>query len=416
MSNLLNFRDIHAALDCWVDEHFNEESAFLQDMIRIPTDTPPGNNAPHANYVAQRVRQFGWQAEQHVVPEQTVTDYGMTSITNLIVRRRYAGQGPTLALNAHGDVVPPGEGWTKPPYGGVIENGRIYGRASAVSKSDFATYIFAVRALEALGVPLKGAIELHFTYDEEFGGLLGPGWLLDHKLTQPDYVIAAGFSYQIITAHNGCLQFEVNVIGKATHGSMPETGFDALQAANAILNAIYAAVPMLTTRRSGVSGISHPTMIVGRIDGGTNTNVVPGKVVLKIDRRLIPEEDPAQVESEVRSMIENAVSGLPGIRVEIRRLLLAYPLRPLAGHEALVMSLQKNARAIFREDIPATGTPLYTDARLYSEHNIPVVIYGAGPRTVLESNAKRSDEHLELEDLRRATKVVARTLLDFLGN
>ena len=61
------------------------------------------------------------------------------------------------------------------------------------------------------------------------------------------------------------------------------------------------------------------------------------------------------------------------------------------------------------------GTPLYTDVRLYVERGIPGVIYGAGPRTVLESNAKRADEHVELEDLRRATKVVARTLLDLLG-
>lgn len=415
MSEILNSSDPYAALDGWIDAHFDEETAFLQELIRIPTDTPPGNNAPHANYVAQRVRAFGWDAEEHAVPAPTVADYGMTSITNLIVRRRYGENGATLALNAHGDVVPPGDDWTKPPYDGVIENGCIYGRATAVSKSDFATYIFAVRALEALGAPLKGAVELHFTYDEEFGGMLGPGWLLEHKLTAPDYVIAAGFGYHIVTAHNGCLQFEVTVIGKATHGSMPETGHDALQAATAILNAIYAAVPLLAKRRSAVPGISHPTMIVGRIDGGTNTNVVPGKVVFKMDRRLIPEEDPAQVESEVRRMIEDAVSGLPGIRVEIKRLLQARALRPLAGHEALVTRLQKHARAVFREDVPVTGTPLYTDARLYCEHNIPVVIYGAGPRTVPESNAKRADEHLVLEDLRRATKVVARTLLDFLG-
>ena len=86
------------------------------------------------------------------------------------------------------------------------------------------------RALEALGVPLKGALELHFTYDEEFGGLLGPGWLLEQKLTRPDYVIAAGFSYNIVTAHNACLQLEITVHGKSGHGAMPETGHDALRA------------------------------------------------------------------------------------------------------------------------------------------------------------------------------------------
>ncbi len=402
-------------LTAWIDAHFDEQVAFLQRVIQTPTDTPPGNNAPHAEQVAEMVRAFGWNAEQHAVPEQQVRDYGMESITNLIIRRPYAAGGPTIALNAHGDVVPPGEGWTHAPYGGEVDDGFIYGRAAAVSKCDFSTYIFAVRALEALGVELKGGLELHFTYDEEFGGLLGPGWLLEQKLTKPDLVIAAGFSYNIVTAHNACLQLEITVHGNSGHGAMPETGVDALQAATRILNAIYGQLPELKKIRSSVAGIDSPTMLVGRIDGGTNTNVVPGKVVMKMDRRMIPDEDPAQVEAQVRKLIEDAVDGLPGIRLEIRRLLLSHALRPLPGSDKLVASLQKNGREIMGEDITAQGTPLYADARLYGEHGIPAVLYGAGPRTVPESNAKKADERLALDDLRKATKVVALTLLDLLG-
>jgi succinyl-diaminopimelate desuccinylase len=402
-------------LTSWIDAHFDEEVAFLQQMVRIPTDTPPGNNAPHADAVADAVAGFGWSAEKHAVPDQQVRDYGMESITNLIIRRPYAAGGPTIALNAHGDVVPPGEGWSKPPYGGVIEDGYLYGRAAAVSKCDFATYIFAVRALEALGVPLKGGLELHFTYDEEFGGLLGPGWLLEQGLTRPDYVIAAGFSYNIVTAHNACLQLEITVHGKAGHGAMPETAVDALQAATRILNAIYGQLPELKKIKSKVPGIDSPTMLVGRIDGGTNTNVVPGKVVMKMDRRMIPEEDPVQVEAQVRALIEKAVRGMPGIRLEIRRLLLSHALRPLPGSDKLVASLQQHGRDVMGEEITAQGTPLYADARLYGERGIPAVLYGAGPRTVPESNAKKADEKLALDDLRKATKVVALTLLDFLG-
>jgi acetylornithine deacetylase/succinyl-diaminopimelate desuccinylase family protein len=399
----------------WIDDHFDEEVAFMQQVLRVPTDTPPGNNAPHAETVAELVKAYGWNAEKHVVPEQEVRDYGMESITNLIIRRPYEAGGPTLALNAHGDVVPPGEGWTYPPYGGVIDNGYIYGRAAAVSKCDFATYIFAVRALEALGVKLKGGVELHFTYDEEFGGLLGPGFLLREKLTRPDYVIAAGFSYNIVTAHNACLQLEITVHGKSGHGAMPETGHDALQAASKILNAIYGQLPELKKIKSKVPGIDSPTMLVGRIDGGTNTNVVPGKVVMKMDRRMIPEEDPVAVEAQVRKLIEEAVRGEPGIRIEIKRLLLSHALRPLPAGEKLVAKLQKNARAVLGEDIPAVGTPLYADARLYGEQGIPAVLYGAGPRSVPESNAKKADEKLLLEDLRTATKIVGLTLLDFLA-
>ncbi|MBA5607297.1 M20/M25/M40 family metallo-hydrolase [Duganella sp. FT3S] len=402
-------------LAAWIDAHFDEEVGVLQQVLRVPTDTPPGNNAPHADMVAELVKAYGWQAEKYAVPSDVVHDYGMETITNLIVRRPYQPGGPTVALNAHGDVVPPGDNWTYPPYGGVIDNGYIYGRAAAVSKCDFATYIFAVRALEALGVPLKGGLELHFTYDEEFGGLLGPGWLLQQKLTKPDFVIAAGFSYNIVTAHNACLQLEISVHGKSGHGAMPETGHDALQAATRILNAIYGQLPELKKIKSKVPGIDSPTMLVGRIDGGTNTNVVPGKVVMKMDRRMIPEEDPVQVEAQVRALIEDAVRGEPGIRIEIKRLLLSHALRPLPGGEKLVANIQRNAKTVIGEDIPAQGTPLYADARLYGEQGIPAVLYGAGPRTVPESNAKKADERLLLEDLRKATKVVAMTLFDFLA-
>jgi len=401
-------------LDAWIDAHFDEEVRFLQELIRVPTDTPPGNNAPHAERTAELLQGFGFEAEKHPVPQAEVRAYGLESITNLIVRRHY-GEGRTIALNAHGDVVPPGEGWTHDPYGGEIEDGRIYGRAAAVSKSDFASFTFAMRALESLGAALKGTVELHFTYDEEFGGEMGPGWLLKHGLTRPDLMIAAGFSYEVVTAHNGCLQMEVTVHGKMAHAAIPDSGVDALQGAVQILNALYAQNTLYKQVRSEVAGITHPYLNVGRIEGGTNTNVVPGKVAFKLDRRMIPEENPAEVEAAIRQVIAEAAAKLPGITVDIKRLLLANSMRPLPGNQPLVDAIQKHGQAIFGEPIPAMGTPLYTDVRLYGEAGIPGVIYGAGPRTVLESHAKRNDERLQLEDLRRATKVVARTLRDLLA-
>ncbi len=401
-------------IDAWIDTHFDDEVRFLQALVRVPTDTPPGNNAPHAERTAALLESFGFDVERHPVPAAAVKQAGLESITNLIVRRRY-GAGPTIALNAHGDVVPPGEGWSHDPYGGEVVDGWLYGRAAAVSKSDFATYTFATRAIESLRAPLKGSVELHFTYDEEFGGELGPGWLLEHELTAPDLLIAAGFSYQVVTAHNGCLQMEVTVHGKMAHAAIPATGVDALQGAVAILNALYAQNTLYRQVTSKVAGITHPYLNVGRIEGGTNTNVVPGKVVFKLDRRMIPEENPEQVEASIRDVIAEAAAALPGITVDIKRLLLARALQPLPGNQPLVQALQRHGEAVFGEPIATSGTPLYTDVRLYCERGIPAVIYGAGPRTVLESNAKRADEHLVLEDLRRATKVVARSLFDLLN-
>jgi len=409
---------LYAQLDAWIDAHFDDEVRYLQALVQVPTDTPPGNNAPHAERTAELLSQWGYVAEKYPVPAAEVQAYGLQSLTNLIVRRRFSEQGRTVALNAHGDVVPPGEGWTHPPYGGEVVDGKLYGRAAAVSKSDFATFTFALRALDALvaqqAVALQGGVELHFTYDEEFGGELGPGYLLREGLTQPDLLIAAGFSYEVVTAHNGCLQMEVTVHGEMAHAAIPHTGVDALQGAVTILNALYQQNTLYQQVTSQVPGITHPYLNVGRIEGGTNTNVVPGKVVFKLDRRMIPEEDPVMVEASIRQVIADAAARFPGIRVEIKRLLLAHSLKPLAGNAPLVDALQRHGQAIFGQPIPTSGTPLYTDVRLYCAQGIPAVIYGAGPRTVRESNAKRADEHLVLDDLRRATKVVARTLLDVL--
>lgn len=400
-------------LDAWIDSHFDEQVKFLQELVRVPTDTPPGNNAPHAERTADLLQDMGINVEKHAVPDSEVKAASLQSITNLLVRRQY-GPGKTVLLNAHGDVVPPGEGWTKNPYGGEIENGNIFGRATAVSKCDFSTYTFALRALEAVAKPKAGTLELLFTYDEEFGGEVGPGWMLKHNLIKPDLMIAAGFSYQVITAHNGCLQMEVTVHGKMAHAAIPDSGVDALQAAVKILNALYAQNTLYKQVTSKVEGITHPYLNVGTIEGGTNTNVIPGRVTFKLDRRMIPEENPAEVEATLRKVISDTAAELPGISVDIKRILLANSMRPLPGNTPLVEAIQKHGGTVFGEAIPALGTPLYTDVRLFSEAGIPGVIYGAGPRTVLESHAKRADERLNLEDLRRATKVIARSLADLL--
>ena len=283
-----------------------------------------------------------------------------------------------------------------------------------MSKCDFATYAFAVRALEAVSKPTTGSVELLFTYDEEFGGEVGPGWLLKHNIIRPDLMIAAGFSYQVITAHNGCLQMEVTVQGKMAHAAIPDSGVDALQAAVQILNALYAQNTLYKQITSSVDGITHPYLNIGLIEGGTNTNVIPGRVTFKLDRRMIPEENPAEVEATLRDIIASTAAQQPGVTVDVKRMLLANAMKPLPGNQPLVDAIQTHGKVVFGEDIPALGTPLYTDVRLFCEAGIPGVIYGAGPRTVLESHAKRADERLDLEDLRRATKVVARALKELL--
>jgi len=405
-------------IEQFLASHEKEAEAFLAELVRVPSDNPPGDCAPHAERAAQLLEAMGLAVERHVVPRDVVAANGMVSCTNLVVRVKFGqGKGPTIALNAHGDVVPPGLGWTADPYGAEVRDGFMYGRGVAVSKSDFATYTFALRALQAAaakGAQLAGTVELHFTYDEEVGGAVGPGWLLAQGISRPDLAMSAGFSYGITTAHNGCLHLEVEVVGKSGHAAEPEKGIDALEAATGILSDLYALRKTYASRRSSIPGIASPTLVVGLVKGGINTNVVPDNVVFRIDRRIIPEEKPAEVEATLVREIESFGRKWPGVRVSVRRILLAVPFVPIAGQEKLVAALQRHGEAVIGEPLRTHGVPIYTDARLYTGAGVPTVLYGAGPRTLVEANGHRADEKLRLSDLHKATRVVALALADLL--
>jgi acetylornithine deacetylase/succinyl-diaminopimelate desuccinylase family protein len=401
-------------IDQLIDERFDEQVRFLAELVKVPSDNPPGNCAPHASRTAELLEAMGFSVERHAVPEATARAHGMVDVTNLIIRHRF-GPGPTVALNAHGDVVPPGKDWTRDPYGAEIVGDWMYGRGAAVSKSDFATYAFALDALRRLGRPLKGTVELHLTYDEEAGGEIGPAWLLDKGISKPDLATGAGFSYGVVTAHNGCLHLEVEVKGRSAHAAKPSTGVDALEVANELMSALYAYRKTLSAPLSSTPGIGSPQLTIGLIEGGINTNVVPDRVVFRLDRRIIPEESPETVEAELRALIGSAARKHGEASVAVRRILLARPLREVDGSKRLAEVLCRHASRIMGEPIHAIGVPLYTDARHYSERGIPIVLYGAGPRTIEEANAHRADERVPLSDLKKATRVLAAALLELLG-
>ncbi len=399
-----------------------EQQAFLATLVRTPSDNPPGDCAPHAEVTAGLLRQLGFTVECDVVPPSACQAAGMRRVSNLIVRHRFdprssapgsSDGGLVVALNAHGDVVPPGEGWTADPYGAEIRDGWMYGRGAAVSKSDIATYAFALLALIRSGANLAGTVELHITYDEESGGEIGPARLLAEGLSKPDLAIGAGFSYAVTEAHNGCLHLEVEVRGRSAHAARPWTGIDALEAATAILARLYEWRKILAARESNVPGIGAPQLTVGLIEGGINTNVVPDRVAFRLDRRIVPEEAPETVEAELRDIIGAVPVG--EAKVAIRRILLASPLVPDARARRLTDLLCAHASRVLGTEVRPQGVALYTDARHYAAAGVPIVLYGAGPRTIEEANAHRADERVKLTDLFAATEVVASALADLLA-
>ncbi|MDQ0199596.1 ArgE/DapE family deacylase [Neobacillus ginsengisoli] len=399
-----------------IEQQQEQLITFLKELVSIPSDNPPGDCQKIAEHIFKRLDEFGFEnVSINEVEDEKVKATGMIKASNVIGFTTFGnGQGPEITLNSHGDVVPPGLGWTQEPYGGKVLDGKLYGRGAAVSKSDIASYTFAVLALRQIQAKLNGKISLAFTFDEETGGGIGPKWLLEKGLINPDMAICPGFTYSLVNAHNGCLHLEVKLKGKSAHAAEPQYGHDALEAMTGVLSALYEYRKGFTKVKSEVPGIESPSLVVGLISGGINTNVVPDTAVIRLDRRLIPEENPEVAETEIRNVIAEALENYPGVEAEIKQVLLARSFGPVPVDSPLVQSISANWTEIIGGELPVGGSPLYTDARHFAEAGIPVVLFGAGPRTLLEANGHRADEHVKIDDLVKSTKIVALALYDLL--
>ena len=385
---------------------------FLRELIRTPSQNPPGDAAAVAELTAKTLKSLGCGVERHKVPEDLVRERGHCAITNLVVRHEFTS-GPVVALNAYGDTGPAGDGWTADPLGGEIKDGVVYG-LGALTKADLAVYAHALAALRDARPDLSGTVELHFTFDGEGGGRLGPGWLLDEGIVNPDYAVGSGYAYGIGTSAMGDLQLRVEIESLAAPGDGQEPPADAMEATTRVLNALYEVRDGLGEIRSEIPGIGSPELVIGEIEGGTRPDAAPGRVVFSLHRGLIPDEDPAVVETELTNLIAATASATKGIVCRIGRINLSAPMKPGPGTDKLAQALEGQAAEVMDGPIWITGVPYNTNSRHYAALGIPTVLYGAGPATPEAGHAGAADERLVLDDLRKATEVTARALAAFL--
>ncbi|MAF96256.1 MAG: peptidase M20 [Rhodospirillaceae bacterium] len=382
---------------------------FLKELVRTPSQIPPGDAAAVAELTARTLKSLGFGVERHPVPKELVRERGLSAITNLVVRHQFAS-GPVVALNAHGDTGPAGDGWTADPLGGEIKDGVLYG-LGALTKADLVVYTHALAALRDTRPDLSGTVELHFTFDGEGDGQLGPGWLLGEGIVNPDYAVGSGYAYGIGTSAMGDLQLRVEIETMAAQ----EPPADAMETTARVLNALYGVRENLSQIRSEIPGIGSPELVIGEIEGGTRPDAAPSRVVFALDRRLIPDEDPAAVETGLTNLIAATASASKGIVCRIGRLGLSAPMKPEPGTDKLAQALERQATEVMDRPIRVCGVPYDTNSRHYAAWGIPTVLYGAGPATRNDGHAGAADERLMLDDLRKATEVAARGLAEFLA-
>jgi len=418
MGKLKSHNETKQQLSDWIDEKEELIVRFVQELISVPSDNPPGDCADISEFIERKLKEFGLDNTQLLEVEQSdAAVRGLANAQNIVSINKFGkGKNPEIVLNAYGDTVPPGRGWTHDPYDGDIENGAIYGRGAALSKSDISVYAFAILALKTVDEDiLSGKVDLAITFDGESGGFLGPQWLLKHQYIEPDFAITSGFTHSILNAHSGCLQMRIEVSGKSAHAASQESAVDAFEAMTAVMQALYKYRDAISEKKSSVRGIKSPSFTIGQIKGGTSTNVIPDQCEITIDRRFIPGEKGEEIEEEIREIVEEACKSFSGITLCMERILIADTFGPTSEHTPLIQYLGENWKAAYPdEELKVGGIPLYADARFYSNLGIPTVMYGAGPKTIEMANGYQADEHVQIEDIMQATKIIACTLYDLL--
>lgn len=400
-----------------IDSMREEMVDFLKALIAIPSDNPPGIYEEISAYLAECYRDLGLESQVVKVPDELLKAQNLeTSRYNVVGALRGRSGKPRLIMNPHIDAVPPATGWTYPPYVGTEVNGKIYGRGASDSKGQCVVYAYALAALMRCGVRLEGDAVIVATADEESGGVLGAGWMLEQGYGAGDWAVSEGNTYDIVNALDGCLHLKVKVVGKAAHASTPQYGIDSIEKMSKVLSKLYEYRDKILARHSSVPGIDHPTMVVGTVQGGVKTNVVPSECTITIDRRIIPEENAAEVEEELRNAALSAKEADPEMNVQFERVMLADSYGPVPTGSILIKTLQKNAAAVTGLEPKVKGLGGFGDARFYwNMARMPSVMYGAGPAGYVGSNAHGPDENVDIDDLVKAAKVMALTIVDLLG-
>ena len=273
---------------------------LLRDLVRIPSPNPPGDTQAVAAYVAEAMRRAGCEVQ---TPAPGAKPEAVNAIATI-------GQGaPVIMLHAHIDTVPiagdEAQRWTVDPYAATVKDGRLYGKGSVDDKAPLAAMMATVLHAAAHRDRLHGTLVLVAAAEEEVGGQLGTRWLAEAgHLPECDFVVVGEQTHnRAATAHKGVLRATVRTTGRAAHATNPDRGINAITAMARVVLALEAYHRELAGRVHPMVGV--PTCNVGIIQGGSTANAVPDTCVVQLDRRMIPGENPAEVQAELARVVQS---------------------------------------------------------------------------------------------------------------
>lgn len=407
-----------------VERAADEIVQFTTDLVRIPTINPPGDEYEAcAKFLGDHLARHNFKVEYIAaegLPEHSVR----YPRVNVVGTRHGSASGPGVHLNGHMDVVPPGEGWTVDPFGGVVRDGRIFGRGVCDMKAGIAAAVFAAEALDRAGVDVPGVLEISGTVDEESGGFAGVAHLSTIgriAKTRTNFVIIPEPLNvdRICVGHRGVYWFELTTKGRVAHGSMPFLGVSAIEGMTEVLAAVrHELAPALGRRVTAMPVVPEAarraTINVNGIDGGqridgVQTPCVADRCRAVFDRRFLIEEGLACVKDEIAALIARALEPMPGIEYELRDLMVVEPVRTPDG-SPLIGALDGAIRRVLGSEARLVASPGTYDQKHFARIAgiLDCVAYGPGEIEM----AHQPDESCAIVDLVNATKVIALATLE----
>lgn len=372
------------------NEPLDEIADLAGNLVRIPTENPPGDERPCAEFVVDWFEEQGIDATLVESPSaeraQAVAEVGKTSETS---------QNPTLVLNGHTDVVPAGDRdqWSHDPFSGTIEDGKLYGRGAADMKTGLAVAMLAVRdlAVEIEDGDLDGSLVFHAAMGEETGHP-GTRTLIEEGHGGDYAVVLEPTDFRVGTSAKGVVTYRVGVDGDASHASRPDQGTNAIAQAKPVLDALDDYDERIRERTDPLVGQAYAT--VTEFEAGTDSNmaVVPDRAEFLLDRRILPDESFEEVEAEVEEILAE-VGRTVGVETDLT-LVQHYASAGIPTDNLLATRFRDLSVELADAPPEPWGLEAATDAREFIDAGIPTIIWGPGKL----SQAHTVDECIDLED------------------
>lgn len=375
----------------------NDIVRLAQDLIKIPSVNPLGNEEDVSYFLAEKMRDLGFRVETYEVEPKRPNVIGTLSGSK---------DGRSIMFNGHMDVVPVGDlsRWTYDPFGGEIHGGRIYGRGSTDMKGGIASMLVAMKALVDSSKEFSGKLIFTGVMDEESEGL-GTRSIVERGYRAEMAVIGEPSDGLIYRGHKGSLFFEVITSGTSKHSSQvsSKSSANAIYRMVRVVRAIEEMLPDLEKRGDGLLG--NPTISVGEIEGGTKPNIVPEKCRIVVDRRILPDEDPHTVLNQIRRSLLDLSKDDPEFSVDVNEIISREGA--IVSNNSEIVKIASQAIGDVSESTPRiSGMKATTDMAFLVKAGIPTIIYGPGSI----QQAHVTDEFIDIDQLLNAARAYASIL------